>query len=286
MFLLRTMTFSSTLRRSLLIASFLCVLPTAALAFIVPPNDGFVTDTAGVITAEQKAELDASLNAYRTKTSNEIAILLVKNLGGEVIDDVGVQVGRAWGVGAKQKNNGILILASLEDRQVTIQTGYGLEGAVPDVVAKGVIDEDIVPAFRDAKYFEGLVAATEALEKHIGGEYTADRYTSGEDGGFVPFLLFLAFVGLQALSAFLGRTKSWWMGGVIGGVFGVVLAGFFSWWFSIPLLIILGLIFDYIVSHMTHTKRRGRWWGGGFGSGGVGGGIGGGGRRGVGGGEV
>lgn len=252
-------------------------LPALA-AFAIPPNDGFVTDAAGVLTKDQKTQLESQLNDYRTKTSNEIAVLIIKSLSGAVIEDVGVQVGRAWGVGTKDKSNGILMLISLEDRAITIQTGYGLEGAVPDVVAKGVIDTDITPHFRDGDYFKGIAAGIDALEKHIGGEYTADRYTASSSSGFFPFLFFVLFVLLNALGSFLGRSSSWWLGGVIGGVCGIILTVLFGWWLSIPLLVILGLIFDFIVSKMPKNGRRGRggFWGGGFGGGGFGGGGGGG----------
>ncbi|MDD4318949.1 MAG: TPM domain-containing protein [Candidatus Peribacteraceae bacterium] len=262
---------SRRIHRAMAVLPLLALLPLLA-AFTVPPNDGFVTDSANVLTQQQKSELDATLAAYRNETSNEIAILLVPSLGGEAIDEVGVQVGRAWGVGAKEKNNGILVLAALEERQVTIQTGYGLEGAVPDIVAKGIIDEDIVPRFRDGKYYEGLLAATESLRKHIGGEYTADRYAEGGMPDAAGFVFFLGFMVLNFLGAFLARSKSWWMGGVLGGVFGLILTVMFSWWLAIPGLILLGLIFDFIVSRMPRSRHgRGRWWGGGLGGGGFGG---------------
>jgi uncharacterized protein len=80
-----------------------------------------------------------------------------------------------------------LILIALEDREVTIQTGYGLEGAVPDLVAKGIIDTDIIPHFREAQYYEGIAAAIDSLQKHIGGEYTAERYEDPGEGPW-PFL--------------------------------------------------------------------------------------------------
>jgi uncharacterized protein len=268
------------LRTALLAA--LVVLPL--FAFTVPPNDGFVTDTAGILTSSQKTDLDQKLRAYQQQTSNEIAVLIVKTLNGEPIDDVGVQVGRAWGVGTKEKNNGILMLVDLEERQVTIQTGYGLEGAVPDIVAKGVIDTDIVPNFRQGKYFEGISTAIDSLEKHIGGEYTADRYKQGSVGDIGPFVIFVVFVLLNLLGSFFARTKSWWQGGVAGGILGVVMTLWFGWLLllSIPVLVGLGLLFDFIVSRMPKNPNRrrfgGRWWGGGFGggSGGGGGGFGGG----------
>ena len=106
-----------------------------ALAFEVPPNDGFVTDTAGVLTEDQEADLEQKLQIYREQTSNEIAILIVDSLKGEVIADVAVQIGRAWGIGTKDNDNGILLLMAYQEREIFLGTGYGLEGAVPDIVA-------------------------------------------------------------------------------------------------------------------------------------------------------
>ena len=258
------------------------LIPVSLAAFSVPPNDGFVTDTSGTLTADQKQTLDTVLREYQQKTSNEIAVLIVQTLGGEDILQAGVDVLRTWGVGDKQENNGIVMLIALEDHQITIQTGYGLEGAVPDIVAKGIIDTDITPQFRDGKYFEGIQAGITSLEKHIGGEYTADRYSEDQGSVAAPFVFFFLLVAVNFLGSYLARSKSWWLGGVLGGVFGSVLTIFFGWWLAIPALVVLGLVFDYVVSKFPPTGgRRGRWgggfWGGGFGGGsGGGGGFGGG----------
>ncbi len=241
-----------------------------AYAFDVPPNDGFVTDLTGKLTPQQEQDLEQKLTAYRQKTSNEIAILFVNNLGGEPIEDVALQVGRKWQVGTKENNNGILIVVSYEDRSVYIATGYGLEGAVPDIVAKGVIDTDMLPAFRDGKYYEGLAAGTDSLEKHIGGEYTADRYATQDGPGLWGVGVVFFFIFFNFFTAYLGRSKSWWLGGVMGGIFGVFITALYTWWLAIPLFIALGLIFDFIVSKNPRGPggRGGRGgWGGGFGGG-------------------
>ncbi|MDD5026596.1 MAG: TPM domain-containing protein [Candidatus Peribacteraceae bacterium] len=255
-----------------------CVFVGAVCAFDVPPNDGFVTDTAGMLTTDQKLALDTMLGDYQMKTSNEIAVITVASLGGEEISDVAVQIGRAWGVGGELKDNGILLLVSRDDRQLFIATGYGLEGAVPDIVAKGVIEEDIVPQFKEGAYFEGIQAGIGSLQKHIAGEYTADRYTKSSTSGvgFVGFIFFAGVILLQILLSFLGRTKSWWLGGVLGAVAGIVLTVLFAWWLSIPLLTVIGLLVDYIASKNPGKIGKGGrggwggWSGGGWGSGGGG----------------
>ncbi len=255
---------------------------TSAFAFDVPPNDGYVTDTANVLSVEDRSQITATLSAYQKETSNQIAVLIVNSLGGEPIADVAVEVGRKWGIGTKENNNGILLLVAYADREIFLATGYGLEGAVPDIVTKGIIEQEILPKFRDGDYAGGITAGITALQKHIGGEYTADRYasSSGDSGGLWPFLFFAGILVLQWAIVALGRTKSWWLGGVLGGVCGLGLAVLFGWWLSIPLLFITGLVIDYIASKMYRPGRPGRrggrggFWGsgGGFGSGGSGGG--------------
>ena len=257
----------------------LAVFCPLAYAFDIPTNDGFVTDTTGKLTPEEKQDITQRLEAYRTQTSNEIAILMVNTLNGEDPADVATQVGRKWGVGS-QKNNGILLLISYEERKIFIATGYGLEGAVPDIVAKGIVETDMAPLFRQGKYYEGILAGIDALQKHIGGEYTADRYAQTASPNVSAFSLFFLFVVLNLAVSVLRRSKSWWLGGVFGGVFGIILAIFVGWWISIPILIVIGLIVDFFVSKLPPPKnnRRGRWGGpwGGFGGGGMGGGGGGG----------
>ena len=263
----------------------LMAVPVHVLAFTVPPNDGFVTDTADVLTAQQAEDMEAMLRAYSQQTSNEIAILIVESLQDASIADAAVQVGREWGVGTAQDDNGILILMSYADREVFLATGYGLEGAVPDLVARGVIEQDILPRFRDGEYYEGLMSGIEALQKHIGGEYTAERYAAGNGSPSLPigFLIIVGLLFAEALASFLGRSKSWWLGGVLGVVAGIVLVMLFGWWLSIPLLAVAGLFLDYLASRFytpAHRKRAGRrttfLGGGGFGGrGGGGGGFGG-----------
>lgn len=242
------------------------------------PNDGFVTDAAGILESSEEQDLESMLTEYQKQTSNEIALAIIPSLKGEDIAEVAVALGRDWGIGTAKNDNGILILFSYGDSEVFIATGYGLEGAVPDIVAQGVIQEDMIPHFREGNFAEGFRAGIEALQKHIGGEYTAERYAETEDAwGFSPLILFFVFILLDMLAAFFGRTKSWWLGGVVGGALGLVLALIFGFWLSLPILVVLGLLFDYLVSRIGYTGRRGRggrggWWGGMGGFGGRGGG--------------
>ncbi|OGJ68705.1 hypothetical protein A3J34_01700 [Candidatus Peribacteria bacterium RIFCSPLOWO2_02_FULL_51_10] len=256
----------------LLIAGFLAINSVSA-AFPVPPNDGFVTDTAGLLSSDQEQSIEAEIGAYRRETSNEIAVAIIKNLQGSAIEEAGLEIGRKWGIGAGQKNNGILMLIAYEERQVRIEVGYGLEGAVPDIVAKGIVEMDMIPKFRDGDYGGAITAALDSLKKHIGGEYKSDRYAVGEgEPGLLPYVFFVLFILLQGLIAVMARSKTWWLGGIFGGAAGVILTVIFGWWLTIPFLVFLGLLIDFIVS--KHPPRGGRSGGGfgGFGGGSFGGG--------------
>jgi len=279
------MTFSAPARALLSATLFFVTALPAYAAFTVPVNDGLVTDDANVLTEDQKETIKSVLLQYQKDTSNEIAVLIVKTLGGETPVDAAVEVGRKWGVGSKEKNNGILMLVAYEDREIFIATGYGLEGAVPDIVAAGIVNEDMVPAFKQGLYYEGIMAGIDSLKKHIAGEYTADRYKTDEGAPASAWLFFLLFIGFNWLGAIFARTKSWWLGGVVGGVGGMLLTIWYGWWLTIPLLVVIGLIFDFIVSNAPRSRfgRGGR--GGGFGGGSFGGGSSGGGFGGFGGGS-
>lgn len=243
--------------------------PSALYAFDVPPNDGFVTDTVRLLSADEKASLESVITEYRATTSNEIAVVILSTLKGEPIEDVALDIGRKWGVGSA-KDNGILILIAYDDHLVRIEVGYGLEGAVPDLVAKGIIETDITPAFRDAQYSAGIQSAIASLQKHIGGEYTVERYSRPEESqGALPFFFFFLFIAFQWVIAILARTKSWWLGGVFGGIASLVLFIAYGWWLTIPLFIFLGLFLDFIVSKNYQKRGPTSWWaGGGWGPGG------------------
>lgn len=260
-----------------------------AHAFVIPPNDGYVTDASGVVppllTADQDAQLEAALTEYHRATGNQLAVVLVRALGYEQLEDVSLQIARKYGIGGAEQDNGILLFVSYDDRAVRLEVGHGLEGVVPDIVAKGIIETDITPAFRDGRYYDGIVAAVDSLKKHIGNEYTAERYAqqpSGDGLSAIPF--FFLCVVLQWALAIMARTRSWWLGGVFGFFAGFLLAVFYGWWLTIPLLIPLGLFLDFVVSRNYRSRGPTSWWAGGswgpggggrWGGGGGGGGFGG-----------
>lgn len=136
-----------------------------------PPK--LVNDLADVLSPEQEATLERKLVAYDDSTSNQVTVLTIKTLDDYPIEEYALKVLRDWGIGNQQHNNGVLILAVIEDRKIRIKTGYGLEGAIPDIIANNIIANDIVPAFRSENYYEGLDKATSSIIAAAAGEYQA-----------------------------------------------------------------------------------------------------------------
>ncbi|TCD04660.1 TPM domain-containing protein [Pedobacter frigidisoli] len=144
-----------------------------------------VNDYSNVLSSEQKATLERKLVAFDDSSSTQISIAILKSVGDYDINEYAVELGRKWGVGQSGKNNGIMIVVAVGDRKISIQTGYGLEGALPDVYAKRIIEDDIKPNFKAGDYYAGLDAGTTSIIKYTKGEYKNDkpRVSSSSKGG-------------------------------------------------------------------------------------------------------
>src|SRR5690606_1338357 len=113
--------------------------PVATAQIDVPENDGWVTDLAGFLTPEQERELERMMESYRTGTTHEIALLTVPDLGGQPIERLALEVGRAWGLGTEERNNGALLVVAREERKIRIEVGRGLEGTLTDAISSRII---------------------------------------------------------------------------------------------------------------------------------------------------
>ena len=143
-------------------------------------SDHLVTDYASTLTADQRQALEDKLVAFNDSTSNQIAVVIVPTLKGNDIADYTTEVFRAWGIGTKKNNNGVMLLISVDTshRELHIATGYGLEGALPDVTCKEIIDDIIVPKFKDQDLYRGIDEGTDAIMQAVKGEYGT---SSGDD---------------------------------------------------------------------------------------------------------
>lgn len=158
------------------------------------PNT-LVNDYANVLSADQKQALENKLVTFNDSSSTQIAVAILKSIGDYDINEYAVELGRKWGVGQNGKNNGIMIVVAVGDRKISIQTGYGLEGALPDIYAKRIIDNDIKPNFRAGNYYAGLDEATTSIIKYTRGEYKNDNpKASSKKGGSGSIVIIIIIV--------------------------------------------------------------------------------------------
>ena len=261
------------------------VLLTApqAFAYTKPGNpSGFVNDFAGMFTTEQKQNLETKLSAYEKQSSNEIAIVTVKNLGGDYIENYAEKLFKDFGIGKKDKNNGLLLLIALEDRQMRIEIGYGLEGDLTDAQSAQIINDVLTPAFRKGDYYGGVNDATDLIIQRLSGEAINLPKTAPKTSVNFNLILFMFFFIFSFFSSVLARSKSWWAGGLVGALAGGLFGLFLGSWITSLVMVLLftpiGLLFDYIVSKNYQKGQKTGvfpWWIGGGRSGGSGGGFGG-----------
>src|ERR1700712_3187593 len=144
----------------------LCLLPFVSRAQNIParPNPPrLVNDFSHTLSEQDRDALEKKLVAYDDSTSNQVVIVLVESLNDQPIEEYSLKILRDWGVGNKKTNNGVVIVAAIKDHLVRIETGYGLEGAIPDITANQIINNDIKPSFRADNYYEGLDKATTSI---------------------------------------------------------------------------------------------------------------------------
>lgn len=151
-----------------------------------------VNDYARLLSSADASALESRLQQYETESSNQIVIALFPSLEGEDLNDFTNRLYEQWHLGTKKNNNGVLLAVFAKEHQVRIEVGYGLEGAVTDATASDIIRNEIVPAFRQNQYSEGLNAAVTAIEKAARGEYKATP--PAETTSYSSLILFIAFV--------------------------------------------------------------------------------------------
>lgn len=257
----------------------------------LPDYQGFVNDYAGLLSPAVKTELEARLTQLEKDTTAEVAVVTVKSLEGDYVEDYAVKLFEKWKIGKKDKNNGVLFLVALDERKMRIEVGYGLEPVITDGRAGRIRDDDVIPKFKENDYEGGITAGVASIEKYIrDGTPPApleENPVKSAFGDWLGVLFFLTIITVY-LSGFLARSKSIWMGGVWGAVAGIILGlaiGGIAALIIAPLIFIgLGLLTDLILSRNYQKlvesgkstdwhKTGGGFWGpGGFGGGGSGGG--------------
>ena len=235
------------------LAAVALALHAAAAAAQSPPPvpRDYVTDGAGILPADAEARLTDTLRRFDEETSNQVLVAIFPRLPSASLEDFTVRTAQAWRAGRQKLDNGVVLFVFVEDRRVRLEVGYGLEGALPDVTAHRIIEEQITPRFRAGDYPGGLEAGVNAILAATRGEYKASpRPAAGGGGGGFRIGAFEIFVIILLLWLL---TRGGGGGGRTYGRRGYRGGGIF------PFPIIVG-------------GRGGGWGGGGFGGGGFGGG--------------
>ena len=212
----------------------LCAFAVFAQDFPERSNT-LVTDYTNTLSADDKQRLESKLKAFNDSTSTQIAIVMIRSIGGYDVNEYGAALGRKWGIGQKGKNNGVLILVAINDRKLTIQTGFGAEGALPDIVTQEIRVNDINPRFKAGDYYGGLNAGVDQIIKYTKGEYKADKKPQAKHsggGGSVLIIIIIVIVilvlifrnrggggGRQIIGSRGGASPFWWFlaGNMLGG---------------------------------------------------------------------
>ncbi len=177
-------------------------LSVSLFALDVPVLRSRVTDMAGVLSPSERQHIEERLYLFETQTSNQLAVLIIPTLEGEVLEDYSVRVVDKWKLGDKTKENGILLLIVSNDRKMRIEVGYGLEGALTDLIASQIIRNDIAPYFRQGNYYAGIAAGLNSIMQATRNEYKADprqyERSRGENqksiGSMIFYILFFLFM--------------------------------------------------------------------------------------------
>lgn len=203
---------SSSLLNALLLNAFVLLLfwistPLWAQSDDVnfPALTGRVVDQAQILDDATELALTEQLEAHEAETSNQIVVVTVDSLNGYDEADYALKLGREWGIGTEEKNNGVILLVAPNERKVRIEVGYGLEGALPDAMAGQIIRRDIVPSFKEGDFTSGIKSGVGSILQAVVGEYKADDTTGRSSRNrdpkafdFIP-LLFIAMVAVPTL---------------------------------------------------------------------------------------
>ena len=248
------------------VVSLVSALTSPALALDVPPLTGRVVDLAHVLPANVAASLTRDLEAHETKTSNQIAVLILPSLDGEPLESFSHRVGTTWKLGQKGTENGVLLLVALRERKVRIEVGYGLEGTLTDLRSAHIIRQEIVPRFRAGDLPGGIVAGAQAILGTIDGTYKAEevlagRARSGQEPTGFQYVIIGIVVGTLAgivLSHGLQRTRA-----LLGSLLAFLVAQFATVGLGLVAAVVTAFLL-WLILQANRGGGQGRGWGEGF----------------------
>ncbi|WP_133490361.1 YgcG family protein [Alcanivorax sp. 24] len=208
--------------RLLLCTLLMLVLPTAWAAPEFPALTGRVVDNAGLLSSQQARALEQRLAEAESRTSNQVVVVTLPDLQGYTIEDYGYQLGRAWGLGQVEHDNGALLIVAPNERKVRIEVGYGLEGVLTDALSHSIIQNGILPAFRQGDFATGIEQGVTAILAAINGEYTAPVKKTNKGSSLQALIYLIVLVVLTMLLTFGGGGRG---GGRRRGLFAPIMIG-------------------------------------------------------------
>jgi len=175
------------MKSSLTTLFFILFITAATAQRSVPPHGGvWVHDEANILSPQAKAQLEAILKAHRDSTSTQIAVYLIPSLEGDDLDSYALRVAEAWKLGQEKKDNGVLFLLAMEEKQMRIEVGYGLEGVLTDAMSSRINRNEVAPYFRQGNYEAGVIAGVMAIIKTVEGTYVNDEPVARRKKGRSP----------------------------------------------------------------------------------------------------
>ncbi len=193
----------------------------------VPPHGGvWVHDEAGIFSAPAKAQLEQLLQAHRDSTSSQIAVLVIPSLEGSDIEGYAVKVFEVWKLGQAKKDNGVLFVIAIQERQMRIEVGLGLEGVLTDAMSNRIIRNEVAPFFREENYEGGIQAGVAAIIKTIAGTYvnenpvTQRKRSKRSPLGAIIFFIILIIVMSRKNKGGRGGGGGLWTAAMLGSMMG------------------------------------------------------------------
>lgn len=204
----------------------------------IPPLGSAVTDLTQTLSAQEQAALNQKLMQFSQRAGSQVAVLLLPTTQPEDIAQFGIRLAEAWKIGREKQDDGVIVIVAKQDRKMRIEVGYGLEGAIPDAVAKRIIAEQLTPAFKQGRFYAGLDLATDTLIKLIQGEQlpAPAAQSQAQQGGLMHWLPILMFAAIFAGAILRGLLGAFFGSAMTGGLL-AVLAG----WLGATLLV-MGLV--------------------------------------------
>lgn len=277
------------------------LLPPPIFAVNLPSYSGRVNDFAKVFSSKFISSLEQKIFEVESQTTNQIAVVTIKNLQGITIENYAEQLFQKWGIGQKNKDNGILLLVSIEDRKVRIEVGYGLEPIITDGRAGEILRNYILPEFKKGDYEAGVLAGVNTISHYLNNQVInppviKNAFFSSDESELGIFLIIFLLCGFHYFIFFaFNESKACFAGGILGFFIGFYSSAIYFSSFSIAFIYAIiiglyGLLLDLIISkYYRRLKKKGKstkYWdkishvgsgggsssGGGFGGGSSGGG--------------